>query len=99
MEQWKNRIFEEPAKHKPILGTSIGRTPIRVDKMGGKTGNGSIRKRRHRNSKSRRTKPQLVEPSQPVYEVEIIGETETQRKTERYERKKSGLGKPRDQSA
>ena len=46
------KIFEETAKHKPILGTSIGRTPIRVDKMGGNIGIDTIRKRRHRISKS-----------------------------------------------
>ena len=48
-----------------------------------------------------RTRPQLVEPSEPVYEVEITGETEAQRKNRevRNQEKKSGLGKPRDKSA
>ena len=46
-----------------------------------------------------RDRPQLVEPSEPVCEVEITGETKPKRKTARCAtKKKSGLGKPRDQS-
>ena len=41
-----------------------------------------------------RTSPQLVEPSEPVYEVEITSETETQRKNrEVHIKKKEWAGK------
>ena len=48
-----------------------------------------------------RARPQLVEPSEPVYEVEITGKTEAQRKNRdvRNQEKRSGLEKPREKSA
>ena len=35
-----------------------------------------------------RTKPPLVETTEPIYEVEITSETEAQKKTEKYETKR-----------
>ena len=48
-----------------------------------------------------RTRPPLVESSEPVYEFEITGETDAQRKNREKcnQEKKGGLGKPRDKSA
>ena len=39
-----------------------------------------------------RTRPQLVEPSEPVYEVEITGETEAQRKNREVRNQEKRVG-------
>ena len=39
-----------------------------------------------------RTRPQIIEPSEPVYEVEITGETEAQRKNREVRNQEKGVG-------
>ena len=44
-------------------------------------------------------KPALVEPTEPIYEIEITGETEAQKKNrEARNQKENRLGEPRDES-
>ena len=60
--------------------------------MGCNTGNGSIAKDGIEIRNLLRTRSQLVEPSEPVYEVEITGETEAQRKNRELRNQEKSLG-------
>ena len=60
--------------------------------MGSNLGNGCICKGWDIGANLLRARPQLVEPSEPVYEVEITGETEAQKKNRKVRNQKKRVG-------
>ena len=60
--------------------------------MGSNNGNGYIREGWDRSRNLLRARPTLVEPSEPVYEVEITGETEAQRKNREVRSEEQRVG-------
>ena len=73
-------FIKKTTQYQPVLGRNFGRTATKEVYMGGHHRNDSVRKRRNRGPQLITGQTRISGTRQPIYVVEILGETEAQNK-------------------